>query len=78
MTSSNLDINMDNERVCTSRTSLNSYKSTYGNTILARGFRYYFAIKIVKGSNFKIGISRSRAELDIAFSDIKDGWGYFS
>ena len=42
------------------------------------GFRYHFAIRIVKGSNFKLGVSRSRTTLDTAFSDSEDGWAYYS
>ena len=75
MTSVNLDIN---ERVCTSRTSLHSFKTTYGNRALSEGFRYHFSVRIVKGSNFKLGVSSTRDVLDQAFSDSLDGWAYYS
>ena len=74
---SNLDLNYE-ERTCTSKTSMHSFKSTYGNISLYPGFRYYYEVKFLKGSNFKIGVSRSRRILDIAFSDTADGWAYYS
>jgi hypothetical protein len=55
-----------------------SYKTTYGNTNLIPGFKYHFAIRIIKGNNFKIGVSRTRSNLDSAFSDTQDGWAYCS
>ena len=76
VTSANLDIL--NERVCTSRTSLYSFKTTYGTELLLPGFRYFFQILVTKGFNFKIGVSRSRDTLDGAFSETKDGWAYYS
>lgn len=78
VTSTNLDLNPENERICTSRTSLHSFKTTYGNVALAPGFRYYFAIRIINGNNFKIGVSQTRNALDSAFSDTQDGWAYYS
>jgi hypothetical protein len=57
---------------------MHSFKSTFGNIILTPGFRYYFEIKFLKGSNFKIGVSRSKRNLDVAFSDFEDGWAYYS
>lgn len=57
---------------------MHSFKTAYGNIGLAPGFRYYFEVKFLKGSNFKLGVSRSRHNLDIAFSDDADGWAYYS
>ena len=57
---------------------MHSFKTTYGTEPLAVGFRYHFAVRIVKGNNFKIGISLSRSVLDAAFSDTEDGWAYYS
>ena len=42
------------------------------------GFRYYFEVKFIKGSNFKIGVSKTRRNREIAFSDTEDGWAYYS
>ena len=78
MTSSNLDLNPENERICTSRTSMNSFKTAYGNVGLLPGFKYHYAVRIIKGSNFKIGVSSTRHTLDAAFSDTDDGWAYYS
>eukprot|EP00347_Sterkiella_histriomuscorum_P015071 403358421 len=75
--SENLDIS-DDERICTSKTSMNSFKSCYGSTLMLPGFRYYYEVKFIKGSNFKIGVSRSKRNLEIAFSDVEDGWAYYS
>lgn len=68
----------DSERICTSKTSVHSFKSTYGDMTLTPGGRYFFEVKFLKGSNFKIGVSRTRRNLDIAFSDTEDGWAYYS
>ena len=73
----NLDISED-ERTCTSKTSMHSFKTCYGNTTLIPGFRYYFEVKFIKGSNFKIGVSKSKRNREIAFSDTEDGWAYYS
>ena len=42
------------------------------------GLRYHFQVRIVKGSNFKLGVSRTRDVLDAAFCDTPDGWAYYS
>lgn len=57
---------------------MNSFKSTYGNEVFLPGMRYYFEVKFLKGSNFKIGVSKTRRLLDFAFSDSSDGWAYYS
>jgi len=78
MTSPNLDLSPINERVCTSRTSLHSFKTTYGTIPMITGLRYHFAVRIVKGSNFKIGVSTNRLVLDAAFSDTSEGFAFYS
>jgi len=57
---------------------MHSFKTTYGNVSLLPGFRYHYAVRIIKGSNFKIGVSRTTKILDNAFSDTEDGWAYYS
>lgn len=57
---------------------MHSFKSVYGTMPLMPGFRYYFEVKFLKGSNFKIGVSKTRRNADIAFSDTEDGWAYYS
>jgi hypothetical protein len=57
---------------------MHSFKSVYGNQSLTPGFRYYFEIKFIKGSNFKVGVSKTRRSLNVAFSDTEDGWAYYS
>jgi hypothetical protein len=57
---------------------MHSFKSSYGNCALFPGFRYYFEVRFLKGSNFKLGVSRSKRNRDIAFSDDEDGWAYYS
>ena len=65
------------ERTCTSLTSLHSFKTVYGPSLVP-GFRYHFTILLLKGSNFKLGVSLSRRLLDQAFSDSSDGFAYYS
>ena len=57
---------------------MHSFKTVYGNTPLSPGFRYFFEIKFLKGSNFKVGVSKTRRQLDNAFCDTDEGWGYYS
>ena len=57
---------------------MHSFKTAYGNISFQAGLRYYFEVKFLKGSNFKIGISKSKRNLDIAFSDTDEGWAYYS
>ena len=74
------DITYISQRQCKATTSLHSFKSAFGTTEMTPGQRYYFEIKCVKGSNFKIGIclSGARTEPDMAFCDKDQGWGYYS
>ncbi len=78
MTSPLLDLSSDTERVCTSRTSLHSFKTTYGTSQMLPGQRYHYAVRIKQGSNFKIGVCTTRDTLDAAFSDTENGWAYYS
>lgn len=57
---------------------MHSFKTTYGNMPLNPGFRYFFEVRMIKGSNFKLGVSKTRRNLDLAFSDTQDGWAYYS
>lgn len=57
---------------------MHSFKTVYGDLPLIPGGRYYFEIKFLKGSNFKIGVSKVRRNIDIAFSDTTDGWAFYS
>lgn len=75
--SENLDLDSE-ERICVSKTSMHSFKTAYGNMALLSGMRYFFEVKFLKGSNFKIGVSKSKRNLEIAFSDTADGWAYYS
>lgn len=57
---------------------MHSFKTCFGNMTLMPGFRYYFEVKFIKGSNFKIGVSKTRRNREMAFSDTEDGWAYYS
>eukprot|EP00349_Pseudokeronopsis_sp_Brazil_P008202 CAMPEP_0202965410 /NCGR_PEP_ID=MMETSP1396-20130829/9394_1 /ASSEMBLY_ACC=CAM_ASM_000872 /TAXON_ID= /ORGANISM="Pseudokeronopsis sp., Strain Brazil" /LENGTH=127 /DNA_ID=CAMNT_0049688113 /DNA_START=246 /DNA_END=625 /DNA_ORIENTATION=- len=63
---------------CTSLTSLSSFKSAFATTALKPGSRSYFEVKLVKGSNFKVGVALSRRSVEAAFSDEAEGWAYYS
>eukprot|EP00347_Sterkiella_histriomuscorum_P015271 403357661 len=56
----------------------NQFKSVLGNQPFPQGYRSYFEVKINKGSNFKIGIAGRKCEINLAFSDGKEGWAYYS
>ncbi len=50
------------------------------------GFKYVFEVKMNKGNNFKIGVSRKNIDFNLvlaaltmqAFSDTDKGWAYYS
>jgi len=67
-------------RLCTSKTSLHSFKCAFGTEPFEPNCRYYFEVKLLKGTNFKIGIAESqcRDEPDVAFSDGTKGYAYYS
>lgn len=58
--------------------SMHSFKTAYGTQAMTPGHKYYFEVKILKGSNFKLGVCKSRRILDFAFSDTEEGWAYYS
>lgn len=80
--SSNLNLTFDDDQlsggIITSETSLNSFKTVYASEPFAANTRHYFAIKFLKGCNFKIGISKSNTEVEVAFCDALDGYGLYS
>ena len=59
-------------------TSLNSFKTVYSQRTFAANSRSYFEVKFVKGCNFKLGVSKSNTEKEVAFCDSPDGFGYYS
>ena len=63
---------------CKNIHSNSQFKSILGDACLYAGNRYYYEVKFLKGSNFKIGISTRDADLDLAFSDKEHGWAYYS
>jgi len=56
------------------------FKTAFGTEALEPNNRYYFEIRCLKGSNFKIGIAEAgaRSQTNQAFSDTKLGYSYFS
>ena len=42
------------------------------------GCKYYFEIKVVKGSYCKIGVARKDSLIESAFSDNESGWALFN
>lgn len=42
-----------------------------------RGRKYYFQIRLIKGTMLKIGVSRSNQNDKPAFSDTNNGWALF-
>lgn len=43
-----------------------------------QGDRYFFEVKFLKGCNFKIGVCKNRRNIESAFCDTTDGYGYYS
>ena len=67
-------------RVCRATNQEHCFKSAFGKEALEPYHRYYFEIKCIKGSNFKIGIATQSAKQmpNSAFSDTDQGYAYFS
>jgi SPRY domain len=57
-------------------TSLNSFKSAYTNQL--PNINCCFSVHIIRGSNFKIGLSVKQAPLEEDFSDHCDAMAYYS
>lgn len=62
------------------RTSVGVYKNNYSDMVMERSGVYYWEVKILKGTFFKIGIIKQSEIPNVkkAFSDIKDGYAYYS
>ena len=65
-------------RLVKSISSISTFKSVYVKEPFIQGYRYYFEVKFLHGSNFKIGISKNKTALDSAFCDTVDGYGFYS
>lgn len=77
--SSNLKLNSDYDpRIASCKASLISFKSAYSSAPFLPGDRYYFEIKFLKGCNFKVGVSKTTRNVECAFCDTSDGFGYYS
>lgn len=62
------------------RTSVGVYKNNYADFVLDKHAVYYWEIKILRGTYFKIGVIKQSEIPNVkrAFSDIKDGYAYYS
>ena len=61
-------------------TSVGVYKNNYSDLVMDRHHTYYWEIKILKGTYFKIGVIKQSEICNVkkAFSDIKEGFAYYS
>lgn len=76
----NLEFKNDNYGTVAVKTSVGVYKNNYADFVMERNGVYYWEIKIYKGSVFKIGIIKQSEIPNVkkAFSDIKDGYAFYS
>lgn len=76
----NLEFSDDKYSTVAVRTSVGVYKNNYADFIMERSGVYYWEIKILKGTYFKIGVIKSSEIPNVkkAFSDLKDGYAYYS
>ena len=74
------EVTMASGRVCRAMNQEHCFKSAFGTEALEPHHRYYFEVKCVKGSNFKIGIATdlARNTPNQAFCDTDQGFAYFS
>lgn len=75
-----LEFREDKHSTVSVRTSVGVYKNNYGDFLMERSGVYYWEIKILKGTYFKVGIVKHSeiANVKKAFSDLKDGYAYYS
>ena len=62
-------------------TSTGPYKNLYADIVIQKGDIYYWEIKIVRGTNFKIGVFKESAIAGFkgrAFSDNASGYAFYS
>lgn len=60
---------------------MGTYKNSYGDLLMEKNQIYYWEVKIIQGTYFKIGIIKEDHIDQIkkkAFSDIPEGYAYFS
>jgi hypothetical protein len=58
--------------------SKETFKTTYSSEALEPNDRYFFQVKLLRGCNFKIGVSKNRHDPEVAFCDSSDGFGFYS
>ena len=63
---------------CWSTDSKCDFKTAISTEPLTKGERTYFEVKMIKGTNFKVGIASKYCNVEQAFSDSKHGWAYYS
>ena len=54
------------------------FKTSFGTEAFEERERYYFEIKIIKGTLIKIGISKAMENNSQAFTDGPEGWGIYN
>jgi len=76
----NLEFKNDSYGTIAVKTSVGVYKNNYADFVMQKHGTYYWEIKIYKGNYFKIGIIKHSEIPNVkkAFSDIKDGYAYYS
>jgi len=62
------------------KSSVGVYKNNYADFVMDKTGTYYWEIKIHKGNYFKVGIIKHSEIPNVkkAFSDLKDGYAYYS
>jgi len=75
-----LNFKQDQTSTVDVRSSVGVYKNNYGDMLMSGSAVYYWEIKILKGTYFKIGIIKQSeiGNVKKAFSDIKDGYAFYS
>jgi hypothetical protein len=78
--SKNLEFKDDKYGTTCVKTSVGVYKNNYADLLMERSGVYYWEIKIVKGTYFKIGIIKHSEIPNVkkAFSDHNDGYAFYS
>ena len=75
-----LDFKDDQFGTVTVSTSVGVYKNNYADFVMDNQRIYYWEVKILKGTYFKIGIIKHTEIPNVkrAFSDLKEGFAYYS
>ena len=71
-------IELSNSFLTSKWPSTSGYQTVIMNKNLAFGSIYKLTFKVIRGVDFKIGVTKDRSRLNSAFSDFNSGWAFYN